>query len=78
MPSLRLGSPSQEPCPFRVRREGSPFPQRLWITPLFPVDNIPDLGITGGLHNDREPITTSNRHPVPLSVHPVHTFSTNC
>lgn len=78
MPSLRLGSPSQEPCPFRTRREGSPFPQRLWITPLFPVDNIPDLGITGGLHNDREPITTSNRHPVPLSVHPVHTFSTNC
>jgi len=52
MPSLRLGSPS---------------PQRLWITPPFPVDNISDLGITEGLHNDREPLTISNRHPVPLS-----------
>lgn len=66
MPSLRLASPSQESCPLRIRKNGTPFPQPLWITPPFPVDNLSDLGITRGLPNDGQPITTYNRHPAPL------------
>lgn len=42
------------------------FPQPLWITSPFPGDNLSFLGITWGLHSDKESITTFNRHPAPF------------
>jgi len=62
MPSPRPGNPSH-----RLLRSGSDgleaFSPVFVDNPPFPVDNIFDLGITQGLASDREPITTSTRHP---------------
>jgi hypothetical protein len=53
MPPLRPGTLPQGLCPFKDPRNGILFPQSLWITPPFPVDNLSSLGITRDLHDGR-------------------------